>query len=207
MRHIDRNVASCPQCCSLSVVPIVYGKPSEDLVQSMKAGLLALGGCIIENNSPTWHCNNCNSEWGDFQEDELHSNTIEYPEIVTIDFSAVDSSLREKRVFSIEPGMLVSDFLKAVYSCIKNSVSASSYGKQWMLRDSKTFRVFDVGSAWARATGSGYSRYIKEVRISSNALSVFSLADLPASHRCLRYSRKRTSSFLFFSTRCRERIY
>lgn len=42
-------------------------------------------------------------------------------------------------------------FLETVYRHIQYVVPEFSYGQNWVLRDRETCRVFDIGSAWAKA--------------------------------------------------------
>lgn len=51
----------CPQCRSVAVVPIAYGKPGHDMMEAAKHGLLHLGGCVLEDNDH--HCKACGYEW------------------------------------------------------------------------------------------------------------------------------------------------
>ncbi|PAA74849.1 hypothetical protein BOX15_Mlig009883g3, partial [Macrostomum lignano] len=56
---------ACPQCGhqlnadSSVIVPIVYGRPSSELMASAEAGRVKLGGCCISPDSPTLHCKKC----------------------------------------------------------------------------------------------------------------------------------------------------
>ncbi len=61
----------CPQCESENTVPILWGYPSpetmEEFEQSMEQGIpppYALGGRVVEPDSPIWHCNECGHQWG-----------------------------------------------------------------------------------------------------------------------------------------------
>ncbi len=61
----------CPQCESKVTVPILWGYPSpetmEETEQSVEQGTplpYALGGCVVEPDSPVWHCNECGYQWG-----------------------------------------------------------------------------------------------------------------------------------------------
>ena len=52
----------CPRCNG-AAVPIVYGlgPPSE----AYDRGEIVLGGCVVDENSPAWHCQGCGHEFGD----------------------------------------------------------------------------------------------------------------------------------------------
>lgn len=49
-----------------------------------------------------------------------------------------------------QESMIACDFLAQVYQLIRHKVPPNSYGRQWVVRDATTGRVFDFGSAWAR---------------------------------------------------------
>ncbi len=53
----------CPVCGSDQVVPIVYGLPSWELGQAAERGEIVLGGCIITDHAPKWHCLDCGHTW------------------------------------------------------------------------------------------------------------------------------------------------
>ncbi|MEQ9617581.1 MAG: hypothetical protein RIG61_00210 [Deltaproteobacteria bacterium] len=55
----------CPECGSEDVVPIVYGLPTPDTFESAGRGEIRLGGCEIEEDSPTLICKSCGREWQD----------------------------------------------------------------------------------------------------------------------------------------------
>ena len=52
---------ACPQCGALGVVPIVFGLPSPELVESAERGEVSLGGCVVSETAPTWRCPNCSA--------------------------------------------------------------------------------------------------------------------------------------------------
>jgi len=49
----------CPACGSEKVLDRVYGYPSPEMIIAEKAGEIALGGCIIREDSPNWQCGDC----------------------------------------------------------------------------------------------------------------------------------------------------
>ena len=53
----------CPKCESKEVVPIIYGMPSEELLEEMGKGEVALGGCCIIEGQPEWYCKTCDHEF------------------------------------------------------------------------------------------------------------------------------------------------
>ena len=55
--------AVCPNCKSNNVVPIAYGYPGPEMIDEFKEGKIHIGGCMIEEDSPDFHCNECEREW------------------------------------------------------------------------------------------------------------------------------------------------
>jgi hypothetical protein len=47
-------------------------------------------------------------------------------------------------------------FLADVFLLIRKKVERYTYGKEWVLRDGSTARVFDVGGPWARSNGENH---------------------------------------------------
>ncbi len=54
---------ACPKCGSRDVLPIIYGMPSEEMVEESIAGRVALGGCAFWPGSPNRTCPNCGHDW------------------------------------------------------------------------------------------------------------------------------------------------
>ncbi|MDQ3315997.1 MAG: hypothetical protein M3522_01540 [Actinomycetota bacterium] len=54
---------ACPKCGSEDGLPIIYGMPSEEMVEESIAGLVALGGCAFWPGSPNRTCSNCGHDW------------------------------------------------------------------------------------------------------------------------------------------------
>ncbi len=55
----------CPCCSDRNTAWILYGLPrlDEAMHQDLADGLLALGGCDLFSDRPTYHCNGCGHEW------------------------------------------------------------------------------------------------------------------------------------------------
>lgn len=53
------NNTKCDACAGDSVVPVVYGLPTEEAFESARRGEIALGGCIIDFDNPTLACTSC----------------------------------------------------------------------------------------------------------------------------------------------------
>ncbi len=49
----------CPACGSRAVRRIVYGMPGEEMMRKAEAGLIVLGGCVIEQEQPHHTCGDC----------------------------------------------------------------------------------------------------------------------------------------------------
>lgn len=59
------KLPTCPNCNSGNIAKFLYGMPafSKKLEKQLAEGKVILGGCCIEIDAPTFHCNNCNKEW------------------------------------------------------------------------------------------------------------------------------------------------
>jgi hypothetical protein len=51
----------CPRCGETDAVPIVYGLPDHELFAASGRGEVALGGCVIGDESPDYECRGCGS--------------------------------------------------------------------------------------------------------------------------------------------------
>jgi hypothetical protein len=67
----------CPKCSKDFVIPIRYGMPGSEMQKDYYEGKIKLGGCLMAENSPNYHCNDCKYEWqrgkrneGHYEEDE-----------------------------------------------------------------------------------------------------------------------------------------
>jgi hypothetical protein len=54
---------SCPSCDSDRVRPIVYGLPSEKLMEEASHERVLLGGCTIFDGRPSLACLDCGRQW------------------------------------------------------------------------------------------------------------------------------------------------
>lgn len=59
----ENTGAVCPECGSANVIPIIYGKPGQELVERAERGEVKLGGCVISRESPFNYCKDCKAEW------------------------------------------------------------------------------------------------------------------------------------------------
>ena len=53
----------CPMCRKTEGVDIVYGLPSPELMELVAQGLVALGGCVVDDREPDRRCMACDHEW------------------------------------------------------------------------------------------------------------------------------------------------
>ncbi|MGH7769929.1 MAG: hypothetical protein ACREQP_20970, partial [Candidatus Binatia bacterium] len=58
-----RYAPQCPQCGSEKVVRILYGLPTEAARDLSNKGKVALGGCLVDDRNPRWHCSDCDHDW------------------------------------------------------------------------------------------------------------------------------------------------
>lgn len=58
------NMEKCPKCGADKTIPIVYGFPANELFEAAERGEACLGGCIIEEDPPSWYCKLCKNKWG-----------------------------------------------------------------------------------------------------------------------------------------------
>lgn len=54
---------ACPECAQPGV-PIAYGYPNSEMFEAAHAGRIALGGCVIYDDMPTWTCS-AGHKWSD----------------------------------------------------------------------------------------------------------------------------------------------
>ncbi len=57
---------NCPRCDSPKIAPIAYGYPGnmDAYLKAVDEGVIILGGCLIEEESPSWGCTECHHRWG-----------------------------------------------------------------------------------------------------------------------------------------------
>ena len=56
---------ACPACGESQFTRIVYGLPTLDITQEIKAGRAVNRGCEVSPGQPTWLCRCCAHEWFD----------------------------------------------------------------------------------------------------------------------------------------------
>ena len=61
---IERTrTSTCPQCRSERVKRIACGLPMRDDPTPVEERDYVLGGCILDLDSPGWHCGACGHRW------------------------------------------------------------------------------------------------------------------------------------------------
>jgi predicted RNA-binding Zn-ribbon protein involved in translation (DUF1610 family) len=70
------KASDCPNCGENQLIPIIYGFPSEFMMQLSQKGVVELGGCLISGDDPSFRCRNCRHDvWRDgrtHEPDEWH---------------------------------------------------------------------------------------------------------------------------------------
>lgn len=64
-----------PKCKSENTCEISYGYPGdkEEYLKLVAEKKIYLGGCVIEDDSPLWYCNNCENKWGKLDSNKTDS--------------------------------------------------------------------------------------------------------------------------------------
>jgi len=62
---VKRKPIKCPNCGFKPIAVYQYGEPyyTPELVQDLENNKIILGGCCFSDDSPLWHCTNCNSDF------------------------------------------------------------------------------------------------------------------------------------------------
>ncbi|MEN9807817.1 MAG: hypothetical protein RL756_2337 [Pseudomonadota bacterium] len=60
----------CSNCGSLATIPVVYGKPSHEILEAEKYGLVALGGCVVDEIDRS--CRRCSWQWATGQKSSAY---------------------------------------------------------------------------------------------------------------------------------------
>jgi len=65
IKTIEDVIICCPWCGSNNVAEILYGLPAmdENLRKDIDEGRIYIGGCVVSDYSPQYHCNNCKKEF------------------------------------------------------------------------------------------------------------------------------------------------
>lgn len=63
-RHaMRRRTAELCLRCSGEGVPVIYGRPDDELFAAAEAGLVSIGGCIIPSDVDVATCRRCGELW------------------------------------------------------------------------------------------------------------------------------------------------
>ena len=62
-KEFKYSTNQCPKCNSVDTIPIVYGMPGYELAIEAEEGVIKLGGCCIDKESPAWYCKKCKNKW------------------------------------------------------------------------------------------------------------------------------------------------
>ncbi len=62
---VHNGTPVCPYCGSKHVASILYGMPAmtEQLQRDLKAKKVVIGGCIVTDIDPWYHCNKCRKDF------------------------------------------------------------------------------------------------------------------------------------------------
>jgi len=63
-QHEKKMPPACPSCHSTNVLPIVWGLPANNAMEAAKRRKVVFGGCVIDDDPPRWHCENCGLDFG-----------------------------------------------------------------------------------------------------------------------------------------------
>ena len=67
-----RDGKKCPECNDEgSIVEIAYGYPGAEMIEKYEKGEIKLGGCMVSEDNPDWHCNKCDHEWSREEYDRM----------------------------------------------------------------------------------------------------------------------------------------
>lgn len=53
----------CICCGSKRIATYTYGYPSSRIMKDVEAGKVAIGGCILDFDNPTWRCADCKHDF------------------------------------------------------------------------------------------------------------------------------------------------
>lgn len=62
----------CPICGSTNIASYLFGMPAydEELEEKLANNEVVLGGCCIMPDSPAYHCNECEEDFGKYMRDK-----------------------------------------------------------------------------------------------------------------------------------------
>ena len=60
---MSNQTPNCPSCKSDNVAAIAFGYPGPEMSEAASRGEIVLGGCIVNDDDPEWHCKDCKHNW------------------------------------------------------------------------------------------------------------------------------------------------
>ena len=63
----NNNGDECPRCTSRNVGRWEFGLAPSVPEEEIKSGRVHLGGCIVYEDAPQYHCNDCGYDWGQWK--------------------------------------------------------------------------------------------------------------------------------------------
>ena len=63
----NNNGDKCPRCSSHDIGRWEFGLAPPISNEEIESGRVHFGGCIVDENAPRYHCNDCNYNWGSWR--------------------------------------------------------------------------------------------------------------------------------------------
>ena len=60
----NNNGDKCPRCSSRNIGRWEFGLAPSVPEEEIKSGRVHLGGCVVYEDAPQYHCNDCGYDWG-----------------------------------------------------------------------------------------------------------------------------------------------
>lgn len=126
----------------------LYRAPALDPLPELERRVVARA--LAKNAEERWPT--CLEFWKRLSDcSEPSRRTIPNRDEVSVDPSLILGPSAKALALPYRSGQPVWVFLADVFNLIAEAVEPYTYGKNWVLRDTATDRVFDVGSPWARS--------------------------------------------------------
>ena len=94
-----KQIPNCPSCGSSHTCEIVYGYPSdiEEYLKLVAEKKIHPAGCVSNEHSPAWHCNDCYHDWGEHNDlDKIDS--IDFDQGYNLDDDLISKIKKELRL-------------------------------------------------------------------------------------------------------------
>ena len=136
LENIDEEIPNCPYC-GIRLIKIIYGMPTEEIIEKSKREEVILGGCIIEENHPEYFCNRCKRNYTKdlkIYDDSINkSEKINYYKISKSDFLKLNE---DNLMFITNPGRMGDE--DGITFIIKNDRDFTVYRIDgWMYKKEK----------------------------------------------------------------------